>query len=165
MIVPHHVARWVDHDGPVLTERELIGVADHHEAQLEIDALVARQGTRLSQHGRLVFLQDKGSCLGPDNDLRPSPGFLPATAFALVAASGNPYSGLWYPVIIAAMTFVIGTLFLRETKNVELMWEMFNLFNTANLADYNGNERATTFRQARSALSPFQAQLGVRFAF
>jgi len=55
--------------------------------------------------------------------------------------------------------------FLRETKNVELMWEMFNLFNTANLADYNGNERATTFRQARSALSPFQAQLGVRFAF
>ncbi|HYR90042.1 MAG TPA: carboxypeptidase regulatory-like domain-containing protein [Terriglobia bacterium] len=54
---------------------------------------------------------------------------------------------------------------LGETKNVEFMWEMFNLFNTVNLADYNGNERATTFRQARSALSPFQAQLGVRFTF
>jgi MFS family permease len=47
-------------------------------------------------------------------------GFLPATAFALVAATGNPYSGLWYPVIIAAMTFVIGTLFLRETKDVDI---------------------------------------------
>jgi len=47
-------------------------------------------------------------------------GFLPATAFALVAATGNPYSGLWYPVIIAAMSFVIGSLFLRETKNVDI---------------------------------------------
>jgi MFS family permease len=47
-------------------------------------------------------------------------GFLPATAFALVAASGNPYSGLWYPVIVASMTFVIGTLFLRETKDVDI---------------------------------------------
>jgi len=47
-------------------------------------------------------------------------GFLPATAFALVAASGNPYSGLWYPVIVAAGTFVIGMLFLRETKDVDI---------------------------------------------
>ena len=47
-------------------------------------------------------------------------GFLPATAFALVAATGNPYSGLWYPVIVATMTFVIGTLFLRETKDVDI---------------------------------------------
>jgi hypothetical protein len=55
--------------------------------------------------------------------------------------------------------------FLDQTRNVELMWEMFNLFNAANLADFNGNERAATFRQARAALSPFQAQLGVRFTF
>ncbi|MGE3508590.1 MAG: carboxypeptidase regulatory-like domain-containing protein [Vicinamibacterales bacterium] len=55
--------------------------------------------------------------------------------------------------------------FLGETRNIELMWEMFNLFNTVNLADFNGNERASTFRQARAALPPFQAQLGVRFAF
>jgi MFS family permease len=47
-------------------------------------------------------------------------GFLPATAFALVAATGNPYSGLWYPVVVAAITFVIGMLFLRETKDVDI---------------------------------------------
>jgi hypothetical protein len=55
--------------------------------------------------------------------------------------------------------------FFRETRNIEMLWEMFNLFNTANLTDFNGNERATTFRQARAALPPFQAQLGVRWAF
>ncbi|MEX3956709.1 MFS transporter [Trinickia sp. EG282A] len=44
-------------------------------------------------------------------------GFLPATAFAIVAASGNIYSGLWYPVIVALITFVIGMLFVRETKD------------------------------------------------
>ncbi|MBA8887601.1 MFS family permease [Dokdonella fugitiva] len=47
-------------------------------------------------------------------------GFLPTTAFAIVAATGDIYSGLWYPVIVAAMTFVIGTLFLRETKDVDI---------------------------------------------
>jgi MFS family permease len=47
-------------------------------------------------------------------------GFLPATAFALVASSGNQYQGLWYPVIVAAGTFVIGSLFLRETKDVDI---------------------------------------------
>jgi MFS family permease len=44
-------------------------------------------------------------------------GFLPATAFAIVAAQGNIYSGLWYPIIVAAITFVIGMLFVRETKD------------------------------------------------
>jgi Sugar (and other) transporter len=44
-------------------------------------------------------------------------GFLPTTAFAIVAATGNIYDGLWYPVVIAAMTFVIGLLFVRETKD------------------------------------------------
>ncbi|MFC0398332.1 MFS transporter [Paraburkholderia rhizosphaerae] len=44
-------------------------------------------------------------------------GFLPATAFAIVAANGNLYSGLWYPIVIAMMTFVIGVLFVRETKD------------------------------------------------
>lgn len=39
------------------------------------------------------------------------------------------------------------------------------VFNRANLSDYNDNERATTFRQARVALKPFQAQLGVRLTF
>jgi hypothetical protein len=55
--------------------------------------------------------------------------------------------------------------FLDKTRNLEVMWEMFNIFNKANLSDYNGNERAATFGQARSALSPFQGQLGVRLTF
>lgn len=54
---------------------------------------------------------------------------------------------------------------LGETRNVEVLWEMFNVFNRASLSDYNGNERAATFRQARSALPPFQGQLGVRLTF
>jgi MFS family permease len=44
-------------------------------------------------------------------------GFLPATAFAIVAAKGDIYSGLWYPVAIAIGTFVIGMLFVKETKD------------------------------------------------
>ena len=44
-------------------------------------------------------------------------GFLPTTSFAIVAATGNIYSGLWYPIIIAAATLVIGSLFVRETKD------------------------------------------------
>ena len=44
-------------------------------------------------------------------------GFLPATAFAIVAAKGDIYSGLWYPIVIALVTFVIGLLFVKETKD------------------------------------------------
>ena len=44
-------------------------------------------------------------------------GMLPLTATALVAAHGDIYYGLWYPIIVAAMTFVLGSLFLRETKD------------------------------------------------
>jgi MFS family permease len=47
-------------------------------------------------------------------------GLLPTTAFAIVAQTGNMYNGLWYPIIIAAATFVIGTLFVRETKDVDI---------------------------------------------
>jgi len=47
-------------------------------------------------------------------------GFLPTTAFAMVAATGDVYYGLWYPIVIAAMTFVIGMLFVRETKDVDI---------------------------------------------
>jgi MFS family permease len=47
-------------------------------------------------------------------------GFLPATVFAIVAATGNIYSGLWYPVIVAAMSFVVALIFLPETKDVDL---------------------------------------------
>jgi MFS family permease len=44
-------------------------------------------------------------------------GFLPPTAFAIVAATGNIYSGLWYPIVVAGMTFIIGLLFVPETKD------------------------------------------------
>ncbi|MFT3820363.1 MAG: MFS transporter [Rubrivivax sp.] len=47
-------------------------------------------------------------------------GFLPAVSFSIVAAQGNIYSGLWYPIIIATITFVVGSLFLRETKDVDI---------------------------------------------
>jgi len=47
-------------------------------------------------------------------------GFLPTTAFAIVASTGNMYNGLWYPIVIALMTFVIGMLFVRETKDVDI---------------------------------------------
>lgn len=47
-------------------------------------------------------------------------GLLPTTAFAIVAQTGNMYNGLWYPIIIAGVTFVIGTLFIRETKDVDI---------------------------------------------
>jgi MFS family permease len=47
-------------------------------------------------------------------------GFLPAIVFAIVAATGNIYSGLWYPVIIAAMSFVVALFFLPETKDVDI---------------------------------------------
>ena len=46
-------------------------------------------------------------------------GFLPSIAFALIAYTGNIYSGLWYPVIVCLMTVVVGTFFLRETRGVE----------------------------------------------
>ena len=44
-------------------------------------------------------------------------GMLPLTTAAVVAASGNIYAGLWYPVIVAAITLVIGSIFIRETKH------------------------------------------------
>ena len=47
-------------------------------------------------------------------------GFLPPVAFATVAATGNMYDGLWYPIIIALMTLVIGTLFVKETYRNDL---------------------------------------------
>jgi hypothetical protein len=47
-------------------------------------------------------------------------GFLPTTSFAIVAATGNIYSGLCYPIVIAAATFVIGMIFVRETRDVDI---------------------------------------------
>jgi MFS family permease len=47
-------------------------------------------------------------------------GLLPTTAFAIVAQTGDMYNGLWYPIIIAGATVVIGGLFIKETKDVDI---------------------------------------------
>ena len=47
-------------------------------------------------------------------------GMLPLLATALVAANGNIYFGLWYPIAVAVMTVVIGGLMLRDTKDVNI---------------------------------------------
>ena len=47
-------------------------------------------------------------------------GFLPPIAFAIVAATGSIYSGLWYPIAVAVITLVIGVLFVHETKDVDI---------------------------------------------
>ncbi len=47
-------------------------------------------------------------------------GMLPLTATAMVAATGDVYYGLWYPIVVAVMTLVIGGLFLRDTKDVDI---------------------------------------------
>jgi hypothetical protein len=47
-------------------------------------------------------------------------GFLPPTAFAIVAATGDIFAGLWYPIVVALMTFVIGLIFLPETKDRDI---------------------------------------------
>jgi MFS family permease len=47
-------------------------------------------------------------------------GLLPTTAFAIVAQTGNIYSGLWYPVIVAAFTFVVGLFLVSETRHRDI---------------------------------------------
>ncbi|MFA9441007.1 MFS transporter [Uliginosibacterium sp. sgz301328] len=47
-------------------------------------------------------------------------GFLPTTAFAMVAATGDIYYGLWYPIVVALVTFVVGVFFLPETKDRDI---------------------------------------------
>jgi MFS family permease len=47
-------------------------------------------------------------------------GLLPATGLAIVAQTGNMYNGLWYPIIFALITFVVGMMFVKETKDVDI---------------------------------------------
>ena len=50
-------------------------------------------------------------------------GLMPTIAFAMVAQNGDMYYGLWYPIVIASATFVIGLLFVRDTKDVDIYAE------------------------------------------
>lgn len=47
-------------------------------------------------------------------------GFLPTTAFAIVAATGNIYNGLWYPIAVAVLTLVVGLFLLPETSKRDI---------------------------------------------
>jgi len=47
-------------------------------------------------------------------------GMLPLLATAIVAATGDIYAGLWYPIVVAVMTLVVGAVFLRDTKDVDI---------------------------------------------
>ena len=47
-------------------------------------------------------------------------GLLPATTFAMIAATGDIYYGLWYPVVFAAITVVVGVLFVPETQGRDI---------------------------------------------
>jgi len=49
-------------------------------------------------------------------------GFTPLIATAVVARTGHIYAGLWYPISIALITFVVGSLFLKESKDVKI-WD------------------------------------------
>ena len=47
-------------------------------------------------------------------------GMLPLLTAAIVATTGNIYDGLWYPIVVSLMTAVVGALFLRETKDIDI---------------------------------------------
>jgi hypothetical protein len=47
-------------------------------------------------------------------------GLMPTIAFAMVASNGDIFYGLWYPIVIAAISFVVGMLFVRESKDVDI---------------------------------------------
>ena len=49
-------------------------------------------------------------------------GLQPLIGISAIAATGNIYAGLWFPVIVAGITFVVGTLLLRETQQVKI-WD------------------------------------------
>ncbi len=50
-------------------------------------------------------------------------GLMPATAFAMIAQTGDPYFGLWYPIVIAAACFVIGLLFVPDNYKKDIFNE------------------------------------------
>ena len=51
-------------------------------------------------------------------------GFLPTVAFAMVAAKGDIYHGLWYPIVVVLITLLIGLLWVKETKDVDIAQDL-----------------------------------------
>ncbi len=62
-------------------------------------------------------------------------GLLPATSFAMIAQTGDVYFGLWYPVIIALATVVIGAFFVPETKDRDIFSDEFNAIDSPTTSD------------------------------
>ena len=76
-------------------------------------------------------------------------GFTPVIATSIVAATGNRYAGLWFPIGVAAMTFVVGSLLLRETKDPTASGR-----SRGSDLRMSSRERSTIRRGARSRLRP-----------
>ena len=70
-------------------------------------------------------------------------GMLPLLATAIVAATGDIYAGLWYPIVVAVMTLVIGPIFLRDTKGVDI--------TTGSGVDIQGSRATADLRQPAAA--------------
>jgi O-antigen ligase len=51
-------------------------------------------------------------------------GLLPLIGLSIVAQTGSIYSGLWYPIVVAGVTFIVGSIFLPETRHVRIWHEM-----------------------------------------
>jgi hypothetical protein len=76
-------------------------------------------------------------------------GMLPLLATAMVAASGDIYHGLWYPIVIAIITVVVGTLFLRETKDRSLEEEDLAFSRSSQPAAAYNRQRPGAMRGTR----------------
>jgi hypothetical protein len=65
-------------------------------------------------------------------------GFLPATSFAIMVATGDIYSGLWYPIVVAAMSFIVGFIFLPETKDRDIasLWRLSSTLSIDPFEDF-----------------------------
>ena len=50
-------------------------------------------------------------------------GFLPLIAASITVSTGNIYAGLWYPIAVSVMTFLIGSTMIKETKDRNLMYD------------------------------------------
>ncbi len=53
-------------------------------------------------------------------------GLIPLIGLYVVAQTGNIYAGLYYPIIVAAITFIVGSLLLKETRNIQIWKEVEN---------------------------------------
>jgi sugar phosphate permease len=75
-------------------------------------------------------------------------GLLPLIGLSIAAATGSIYAGLYYPIIVALITFVVGSLLLKETVKTKI-WDEFN--DTGGSTSYNDSEREIKLNKANEA--------------